>query len=103
MKWCFLSLAFAIICATANVNCGITKRETTESLADEETRALEWYAKLNDEINLKKNKEAIASWAYASNITDENQKVQLDVSSELAKEYKVSSIFPLRSVPILIN
>lgn len=80
------------MCAAA-VNCRVLKRETEETLEDEEQRAFNWLNKLNDEINQKKNKATIASWNYATNITDENQRINNEVSAELAKEYKVGVIF----------
>lgn len=93
MKWCLVALVVAVVYATTSVAGGVAvaKRETTaESVEEEEARAFTWYAKLNDEINAMKNRDAVASWNYASNITDKNQKISLDVSAELAKQFKVS-------------
>lgn len=103
MKWCVL--AFTVVLALTTVNSlAVTKRETggAETLVEEEVRARLLVDKLSDEINLKKNRETIASWNYVSNITDENQKISNEVSVEMAKEYKVIEKSFCSFIPLLL-
>lgn len=65
-------------------------RAVDQALEDEEITAQDFMTELNEEYNRRKNIETIAAWAYASNITDENEKIKNDVSAENAKYYKVS-------------
>lgn len=92
MKVCSL-LVVVLATVIVVIDCGLIKRETTtpnETIAEEEARILPWVDQLSTELNLKKNRGTIASWNYASNITDENQKASNEVSAELAAEYKAS-------------
>lgn len=59
-----------------------------QALEDEEINAIEYMTELNVELARRRNIETVASWAYASNITDENEKLKNDVSAENAKFYK---------------
>lgn len=94
MRWCFISLAVAVVALTTTANSlAIKKRETGETLAQEEHRVYQWVDELSGVLNELKNRGAIASWSYASNITDENQKISNEVSAETAKEYKVNTGF----------
>ncbi|KAK5649892.1 hypothetical protein RI129_000921 [Pyrocoelia pectoralis] len=61
---------------------------TDPSLEDEEIRAKAYMKLLNDKIAVRNNRETIAAWSYASNITEENLQEQLQVSKEAAKEAK---------------
>lgn len=105
MKCIYLCLFTALVFAISSTNGGVakTKREATETINEEEARALAWIAELDEEINLKKNKGAISGWKYASNITDENEKENNKVSLELAKELKVSEILSLLVLQIKNN
>lgn len=67
-------------------------RAVDQALEDEEITAQDFMSELNEEYNRRKNIETIAAWAYASNITDENEKLKNDVSAENAKFYKVSKM-----------
>ncbi|XP_069674785.1 angiotensin-converting enzyme-like isoform X1 [Periplaneta americana] len=52
---------------------------------DEEAKAREYLEYLDKEFSERATKSALAEWAYASNITDENLKNKLAVSAEAAK------------------
>lgn len=77
-------------------------RAVDQALEDEEITAQDFMSELNDEYNRRKNIETIAAWAYASNITDENEKLKNDVSAENAKYYKVSKMNLVLSFSIYI-
>lgn len=49
-------------------------------------------AAFNRERDNQLNTQTIASWAYASNITDHNERLMNDASAEGAKFIKVSQI-----------
>lgn len=51
----------------------------------EEIIASEYLVNLNKQLALKTNLETVASWNYASNITDENEARKNEVSAEVAK------------------
>lgn len=91
MKWCLVGLLLAVVAySTTTTGSAISKRDATESIKDEEKRAAVRINELNDILNALKNKGVVSSWAYASNITDENQKINNEVSAELAVETKVT-------------
>lgn len=87
MKWIYLGLLLAILYSSAK--SGTVKRDAEESLEAEEARVKQWMGELNKELIMMANREAIASWNYASNITDATQKIMNDVSAEIALERKV--------------
>ncbi|XP_034098216.1 angiotensin-converting enzyme isoform X3 [Drosophila albomicans] len=60
----------------------------TQALVKEEIQAKEYLENLNKELAKRTNVETEASWAYASNINDENEKKKNEVSAELAKFMK---------------
>ncbi|KAK5649891.1 hypothetical protein RI129_000920 [Pyrocoelia pectoralis] len=57
-------------------------------LEDEEIRARAYIKLVNDRMALRYNRETIASWKYASNITAKNLNEHLQVTKETAKETK---------------
>nr|QHO60759.1 salivary 71kDa-like protein [Sergentomyia schwetzi] len=63
-------------------------KKVGESLEEEESRAVQRLKEINEELDRRKNINTVASWAYASNITDENLKKMNDVSVETAQYYK---------------
>lgn len=58
----------------------------------DEIIATEYIENLNKEIARRTNLETEASWAYASNINDENERRKNEVSAEVAKFMKEVSI-----------
>uniref|UniRef100_A0A6B2E7X0 Angiotensin-converting enzyme n=1 Tax=Phlebotomus kandelakii TaxID=1109342 RepID=A0A6B2E7X0_9DIPT len=60
-------------------------KKSGETLEEEETRAEQRLKEINEELDRKKNINTVASWAYASNITDENLKHMSNVYIENAK------------------
>ncbi|XP_060649906.1 angiotensin-converting enzyme [Drosophila nasuta] len=60
----------------------------TQALVKEEIQAKEYLENLNKELAKRTNVETEASWAYASNINDENEKKKNEISAELAKFMK---------------
>ncbi|KAB0790846.1 hypothetical protein PPYR_14878 [Photinus pyralis] len=77
--------AHVFVCLVSFIFAAVAK---DPSLEDEEIRARAYVKLLNDKIALRNNRETLAAWKYASNITEENLKEQLDVSKESAKETK---------------
>lgn len=63
-----------------------------QKIEEEEIRAQQFMTELNDELNRRKNIEMIASWQYASNITDENEKIKNEVAFDNAKFTKVGQM-----------
>lgn len=65
-------------------------------------RAQELLDKINKEYGEWNNKASIAAWNYASNLTDENLSVQLNVSAEVAnyvrQVYKEVTEFPWENI-----
>lgn len=60
----------------------------SHALVKEEIQAKEYLENLNKELAKRTNVETEAAWAYASNITDENEKKKNEISAELAKFMK---------------
>ncbi|KAF2896394.1 hypothetical protein ILUMI_09783 [Ignelater luminosus] len=58
------------------------------AIEEEEIRARAYIQLLNEKTAKRANEASIANWNYASNITDENLKKQLEVSARVAKETK---------------
>ncbi|GAB0091084.1 Angiotensin-converting enzyme [Sergentomyia squamirostris] len=63
-------------------------KKVGENLEEEELRAVNRLKEINEELDRRKNINTLASWAYASNITEENLKKMNDVSLETAQYYK---------------
>ncbi|KAF5275953.1 hypothetical protein FQA39_LY00749 [Lamprigera yunnana] len=63
-------------------------RGSDPAIEEEEVRARDYLAILNEKTATRFNKETLAAWKYASNITDPNLNEQLKVSAENAKEEK---------------
>ncbi|XP_017857190.1 PREDICTED: angiotensin-converting enzyme [Drosophila arizonae] len=64
----------------------------THALVKEEIQAKEYLENLNKELARRTNIETEASWAYGSNINEENEKRKNEVSAELAKFMKEVSV-----------
>ncbi|XP_060524436.1 angiotensin-converting enzyme-like [Cylas formicarius] len=60
------------------------------NIDEEEAKAREFLVQLNEQTEKDQNRAALASWAYSSNITDENLNNELAVSAEVAKNKKES-------------
>lgn len=73
----FLVLLVAAVCAV------------DQALEDEEIGAEDYMEALNFEINRQSNIVAETSWAYASNITDYNEKLKNDAAAANAVFTKV--------------
>jgi len=58
------------------------------SIEEEEYEARNFLILLNRESEKDANRAALANWNYASNLTEENLKAQLDVTKEIAKNEK---------------
>nr|BAM69203.1 hypothetical protein [Lutzomyia ayacuchensis] len=70
----------------ALVSCAVLKK-SGETIDEEEARAAVRLKEINEELDRKKNINTLASWAYASNITETNLKSMNDVAVETAKYY----------------
>ncbi|XP_055372268.1 angiotensin-converting enzyme [Condylostylus longicornis] len=77
-----LSLCFVCICIMQLTNGAPAE----SSLNDEEKEALQLINDLNEEMNSLSNRNYVAEWAFASNITDENEKHKNEVQAETAKQ-----------------
>ncbi|TDG40372.1 hypothetical protein AWZ03_013202 [Drosophila navojoa] len=64
----------------------------THALVKEEIQAKEYLENLNKELARRTNIETEASWAYGSNVNEENEKRKNEVSAELAKFMKEVSV-----------
>lgn len=64
-----------------------------QELENEEILAQDYMNELNGELARCSNLEVIAEWNYASNITDENEKIKTELSAKNAEFYKVKNVF----------
>lgn len=94
-------MALAVVASALTEPCDTaptTEIDTPEFLA----RAKALLSKINNEYGQWNNILTVASWQYASNLTDENLANQLNVSSEVAvyyrQLYKEVNDFPWRTV-----
>nr|ANW11475.1 Lol71 [Bichromomyia olmeca] len=81
------SVLFITALTVTVVSCAVLKK-SGETPEEEESRAVLRLKEINEELDSKKNYNTVASWAYASNITEDNLKRMNDVSVETAKYYK---------------
>ncbi|XP_055703500.1 angiotensin-converting enzyme-like isoform X2 [Phlebotomus papatasi] len=77
-----------ILLACIAIASGAVLKKSGETLEEEEARAEQRLREINEELDRKKNINTVASWAYASNITESNLKNMNDISVETAKYYK---------------
>ncbi|XP_023310931.1 angiotensin-converting enzyme-like [Anoplophora glabripennis] len=66
--------------------CLITAKDP--AIEEEELQAQNLLRAINKRTEENENKVALANWAYATNLTDENLKHQLEVAAEAAKDEK---------------
>lgn len=79
-----------ILLACIAIASGAVLKKSGETLEEEEARAEQRLREINEELDRKKNINTVASWAYASNITESSLKNMNEISVETAKYYKVS-------------
>lgn len=60
-----------------------------QDIEEEEIRAQTFLDNLGEELIQRRNLDVVANWAYASNITDANEKRKNEVSADNAKFAKV--------------
>lgn len=68
------------------------KFNTADAVGDEEIHAKEFLDDLNTRLTENLAKQTVAEWNYESNITDENEKLQSDITAENAIFRKVHSL-----------
>lgn len=78
------------------ISCRASAITDDERLDEEEIAAEQFINAFNIELNAHINKERIASWAYASNITDHNLGVMNDASAD---EAKFTKVYKIRTLP----
>ncbi|XP_059056714.1 angiotensin-converting enzyme-like [Achroia grisella] len=80
-------IELALVGAIASVFIVAAQGRAAERAA-EEAAGREYMRKLDEEMSIARNKKALASWNYESNITDHNEELMLQVSLEIAEEEK---------------